>query len=52
MLHVTMNNIGFYLIYILIHIYLSIKTNQTDIYSLLLLTKYSFIAESHTFIKQ
>jgi len=44
MLQVTRSNIGFYL-YILIHIYWSIKTNQTDIYLLLLFTKYSFIAK-------
>ena len=51
-LQVTRSQIGFYLIYILIHIYLSIITNQTYIYLLLLFTKYSFIAERHTFIQQ
>jgi len=40
MLQVTRSNIGFYL-YILVHIYFSIITNQTDIYLLLLFTKYS-----------
>ena len=36
MLQVTRSNIGFYLIYILIHIYLSIMTNQTDVYLIVL----------------
>jgi len=50
-LQVTRSNIGFYL-YIPIHIYLSITTNQTDIYLILLFTKYSFIAKRYNFIKQ
>jgi len=37
MLQVTRSNIGFYLC-ILVHIYFSIITNQTDIYLLLLFT--------------
>jgi len=48
MLQVTRSNIGFHL-YILIHIYLSIKTNQTDIYLILLFTKYSFTAKKVNF---
>ena len=52
MLQLTRSNIGVYLIHILIHIYLSIITNQTYIYLLLLLTKYSFIAKRYNFIKQ
>ena len=44
MLQVTRSDIGFYL-YIPIHIYLNIKTNQTYIYLILLFTEYSFIAK-------
>jgi len=51
MLQVTRSNLGFYLC-ILIHIYLSIITNQTNIYLLLMFTKYSFIAKRYSFIKQ
>jgi len=51
MLQVISSNTGFYL-YIPIHIYLSITTNQTDIYLILRFTKYSFIAKRYTFIKQ
>ena len=53
MLQVTRSNIGFYL-YIRIHIYLNIITNQTNIYLLLLFTYllYSFIAKRYNFIKQ
>ena len=39
-------------IYICIHIYLSNITNQTNIYLVLLFTKYSFIAKGYNFIKQ
>jgi len=47
-IQVTRSNIGFF-INILIHIYLSIKTNQTDIYLILLFTKYSFTAKKVNF---
>ena len=52
MLQVTRSNIGFYLIYNYTYIYLRIITNQIYSYLLLLFTKYSFIANWYTFIKQ